>query len=102
MRIDRLIWFLRLTKSRGAAQMLIDQGHLCLNNRRVERCAQGVALGDVLVLPIGTDAAYGVRVIEILALPTRRGPATEAQSCYRVLDERRPHALAAHQSHTGT
>ena len=27
-----------------------------------------------------------VQVVELLALPERRGPAPEAQSCYRVLD----------------
>ena len=101
MRIDKLIWFLRLAKSRAAAQVLVQQGHLRLNTRRVERCAQSVGLGDVLVLPIGEEAVGGVRVIEILALPNRRGPASEAQSHYRVLDERRPEPLAAHQSHSG-
>jgi ribosome-associated heat shock protein Hsp15 len=38
--------------------------------------------GDVLVLPI-RDA---VRVIEVLAIPERRGPAPEAQACYRFVD----------------
>jgi NAD-dependent dihydropyrimidine dehydrogenase PreA subunit len=33
-------------------------------------------------------------VIELLALPARRGPAAEAQSCYRVLDGGGQSALA--------
>jgi hypothetical protein len=44
--------------------------------------AQGVASGDVLTIPIG----HGVQVLELLALPIRRGPAPEARSHYRVLD----------------
>jgi ribosome-associated heat shock protein Hsp15 len=50
-----------------------------------------VKTGDVLVLP----TARGVLVIEILVLPIRRGPASEAQACYRVLDETRLSTLAA-------
>lgn len=82
MRIDKLLWFLRLAKTRGAAQALVGEGHIRLNGRRIERSAQGVAVGDVLVLP----TPRGVAVIELLTLPLRRGPAAEAQSCYRALD----------------
>lgn len=91
MRIDKLLWFLRLAKTRSLAQDLVEAAHIRLNGRRVERCSQGVAPGDVLVLPWGT----GVRVIEILRVPTRRGPASEAQSLYRVLDETRNYTVAA-------
>lgn len=82
MRIDKLLWFLRLAKSRGIAQELAEQGHIRVNGRRIDRAHQKVIVGDVLTVPI----AGGVRVVEILALPIRRGPAPEAQSCYRVLD----------------
>jgi ribosome-associated heat shock protein Hsp15 len=91
MRIDKLLWFLRLTKTRSAAQALVSQGHIRLDGKRVERTAQAVAQGDVLVLPL----PHGVAVIEVLALPDRRGPASEAQSCYRVLDERAANPIAA-------
>jgi ribosome-associated heat shock protein Hsp15 len=83
MRVDKLLWFLRFTKTRGIAQSLVATGHLRLNGRRIERAHQGVGIGDVLVLPL----PQGVRVVELLAMPERRGPPSEAQSCYRVLDE---------------
>ena len=83
MRIDRLLWFLRLARSRTAAQALVGEGHVRLNARRVERLAQAVAPGDVLTLPL----AQGVRVIAIETLPTRRGPPAEARAHYRALDE---------------
>ncbi|MEZ5744228.1 MAG: RNA-binding S4 domain-containing protein [Sphingomonadaceae bacterium] len=83
MRIDKLLWFLRLTKTRGRAQAMAAEGHIRLNGRRIERAHQAVAPGDILTMPWGKAA----RVIEVIALPTRRGPAPEAQSCYRVLDE---------------
>ena len=82
MRIDKLLWFLRLAKTRGAAQALVGEGHIRLNGRRVERDAQRVAVGDVLVLPL----ARGITIVEVTALPLRRGPPAEAQSCYRALD----------------
>ncbi|MDE2405296.1 MAG: RNA-binding S4 domain-containing protein [Sphingomonadales bacterium] len=91
IRLDKLLWFLRLAKTRERAQAWIGEGHIRLNGRRVERQSQGVVPGDVLVLPL----AQGVRVIELAAIPARRGPAPEAQSCYRVLDETRAYPIAA-------
>jgi ribosome-associated heat shock protein Hsp15 len=96
MRIDKLLWFLRLAKSRSAAQALVGEGHIRLNGRRIERAAQGVAVGDVLVVPL----PRGVTVIELAALPSRRGPAGEAQSCYRVLDEAGANPIAASQTNS--
>ncbi|HEY6868182.1 MAG TPA: RNA-binding S4 domain-containing protein [Novosphingobium sp.] len=91
MRLDKVLWFLRLTKTRPLAQTLAESGHLRLNGRRVQRSSQGVAVGDVLVVPLPA----GVRVLEILALPTRRGPAAEAMACYRLLDGASEISLAA-------
>jgi ribosome-associated heat shock protein Hsp15 len=91
VRIDKLLWFLRFAKTRTTAQAMIGSGHIRLNGRRIERAHQAVTTGDVIVLPMPS----GVRVIQVLTLPGRRGPASEAQSCYRVLDEARPNPLAA-------
>jgi ribosome-associated heat shock protein Hsp15 len=91
MRLDKLLWFLRLTRTRPIAQDMVEAGHIRLNGRRVERSHTRIEVGDVLVLPLGT----GVRVIEIVALPARRGPAPEAQACYRPLDEARNIPIAA-------
>lgn len=91
MRIDKLLWYLRLAKTRTLAQVIAEEGHVRLNGRRVERAHQKVAAGDVLTLPL----PGGVRVIELIVLPTRRGPAPEAQSCYRVLDEGGAFPIAA-------
>ncbi len=91
MRIDKLLWYLRFAKSRALAQSLVTEGHIRLNGRRIERCAARIVPGDVLTLPLGE----GVRVIALQALPQRRGPPAEAQSCYRVLDEMRANPRAA-------
>jgi ribosome-associated heat shock protein Hsp15 len=82
LRIDKLLWFLRFAASRSLAQDWVTEGHIRLNGRRIERASTAVRSGDVLVLPLHT----GVRVISLVRLPVRRGPAEEAQACYRVLD----------------
>lgn len=83
LRIDKVLWFLRFAGSRSWAQEWVAAGHIRINGRRIERSSADVRIGDVLVLPL----RHQVRVIEILALPLRRGPAGEAQACYRVLDD---------------
>ncbi|HYD24661.1 MAG TPA: S4 domain-containing protein [Croceibacterium sp.] len=82
MRLDRLLFNLRFARSRTLAQRWIGEGHMRLNGARVLKQDQAVAVGDVLTLPL----ARRVAVIELLALPARRGPAREAQACYRPLD----------------
>ncbi|MCL6249936.1 S4 domain-containing protein [Altererythrobacter sp. KTW20L] len=86
MRLDLLLVRLRFVASRKLAQDWIGAGHMRRNGSRVVKANQPVAPGDVLTLPLPIGMATTVRVIEILALPERRGPASEAQTCYRVLD----------------
>ncbi len=82
VRIDRLLCHLRFTRTRSAAHRLIDEGHIRRNGERVRRCSRDIVEGDILTLPLGNT----VKLIEILALPERRGPPREAQACYRELD----------------
>ncbi|MGZ3173842.1 MAG: S4 domain-containing protein [Croceibacterium sp.] len=82
MRLDRLLHCLRFAKTRGTAQRWIAEGHIRRNGERVTRQDQIVVVGDVLTLPLKAK----VLPIEILELPKRRGPAAEAQACYRPLD----------------
>ncbi|MEJ2411071.1 MAG: S4 domain-containing protein [Novosphingobium sp.] len=91
MRIDKLLWYLRLAKTRPIAQAMAENGHMRLNGRRIDRSHQRISTGDVLTVPTGA----GVRVVEIVALPVRRGPAHEAQGCYRVLDDAPVDPIAA-------
>lgn len=83
MRIDRLLCNLRFVRTRTLAARLVGQGYLRRNGLRVLRPSQEVAVGDVLTIPLRA----GVRLIEVLALPEKRGPARDAQGCYRVLDQ---------------
>lgn len=91
MRIDRLLYRLRFNRSRGLAQKSVASGILRCNGMRVTRASMMIAVGDTLTIPTGRT----VRLVQILALPERRGPAREAQACYRVLDPNGPTAVAA-------
>lgn len=95
MRLDLLLTRLRFSKSRSVAQARIAEAHMRLNGQRVTRQDQRVGVGDVLTFSMGQQ----VRVIEILALPERRGPPAEARSCYRALDAGDSFAIAGQQPH---
>ena len=81
MRIDRYLHCIRLVKSRTLAQMLIDTGHVRVDGKRVEKPSETVRVGSVLAVPLRS----GVRILKVLALPGRRGPASEARACYEEL-----------------
>lgn len=82
-RIDKLLWHLRIFKSRSKAKALIEKGRFRVNGRRIEKAHYPIRPNDVLTIVVGAD----VRVIKIILLPQRRGPASEAQRCYESLDD---------------
>jgi ribosome-associated heat shock protein Hsp15 len=77
-RLDKWLWQARFYKTRGLAARTIGEGRVRLNGERVTKPAQGVAVGDVLTFTAGER----VRVVAVLALLGRRGPACEAQAAY--------------------
>jgi ribosome-associated heat shock protein Hsp15 len=81
VRIDRFLFFIRLVKSRTLAQHIIAEGHARIDGRRVEKSSEEVSVGSVIALPLHDR----VRIIRVLALPGRRGPAPEARACYEEL-----------------
>lgn len=88
MRIDRYLHCIRLVKSRTLAQAVIETGYVRIDGKRVEKSSDEVRIGSTIALPL-----HGrVRVLRVLCLPARRGPAPEAQACYEELgiDEARP------------
>jgi ribosome-associated heat shock protein Hsp15 len=81
LRIDKWLWHIRLAKTRTLAQKLVAGGHVRLNRAPVRQPSQMVRPGDVL-----TVAAFGrVRVLRVVALGERRGPAEEARALYEDL-----------------
>jgi ribosome-associated heat shock protein Hsp15 len=83
VRLDRFLFFIRLVKSRTLAQGLIEAGSVRLDGKRVGKTSEDVRVGSVIALPL-----HGrVRVLRVLALPQRRGPAIEARTCYKEIGE---------------
>ncbi len=81
MRIDRYLHCIRLVKSRTLAQGLLDSGHVRIDGKRVEKVSEPVRVGSTIALPLRDR----VRVLRVVALPDRRGPAAEARTCYEEL-----------------
>ena len=78
MRLDRWLWWTRLAKTRSAAQALATHGTLRIDGRACDKAHLSVRAGQTLVF----FAHDRVRVVRVVGLPSRRGPAPEAQACY--------------------
>ena len=106
-RIDSWLWHARLFKTRTLAADVVAAGKVRLTRNgktsRVSKTAQPVRPGDTLTFP----KAKLIRVIQIVALATRRGPAPEAQALYEDLTppplpkEARPPRVAAREPGAG-
>ncbi|MCA8884616.1 MAG: RNA-binding S4 domain-containing protein [Rhodobacteraceae bacterium] len=86
MRLDKWLWHARFFKTRSKASAVVSGGHLRVNGVRAHKPAHGIRPGDVLTFP----QASQVRVVRILKLSDRRGPAPEAQGLYEDLSPPAP------------
>ena len=80
-RIDLWLWYARFFKSRTTASRLCAAGKLRLNRKVVKKAHHPARQGDVLTFP----QAREIRVVRIVGLAERRGPATEARALYEDL-----------------
>ncbi|NIJ09513.1 ribosome-associated heat shock protein Hsp15 [Sphingomonas vulcanisoli] len=87
MRLDKLLWFLRITRTRPLAAALVEQGRLRIDGRPCDKPHAEVRPGMVLSFAHQDR----VHILRIEALPDRRGPATEARACYTDLSPQSPH-----------
>lgn len=78
IRVDKWLWQARFVKTRSLAAKLVSAGHVRVNGEKVAKHAYGVGDGDVLTFPQGDQ----IKVVRLIALGARRGPATEAQTLY--------------------
>ena len=90
LRLDKWLWFARFVKSRSLASKLVEQGRMRVNGTPTAKAHYAIRNGDVLTFALGPH----IRVIKVLALGTRRGPAPEAQALYSDLDPPAPRAAA--------
>ena len=83
-RLDQWLWFARITKSRTLAQALIERGKVRVNKERVVKPSHGLRPGDALTVSLGPK----VRILKVLGIASRRGPAPEAAGLYEELTPR--------------
>jgi ribosome-associated heat shock protein Hsp15 len=82
LRVDKWLWFARFFKSRSQATDAVTGGLVHVNHERA-KAARAIRAGDTLTITRG-DNQFEVLVV---SLPTRRGPAAEAQAAYRETEE---------------
>lgn len=81
IRIDKWLWYARFFKSRTLAGQFCNGGKVRINSETVSKAHTQIRPGDVLTFV----KAGHVRVIEVAAVGTRRGPAPEARELYSDL-----------------
>jgi ribosome-associated heat shock protein Hsp15 len=86
LRVDKWLWHARFLKSRTLAAKLCEGNRVRVNGQPIGKPSHGLRAGDVLTFPLGPY----IRVVKVLALGTRRGPATEARALYEDLDPPTP------------
>jgi ribosome-associated heat shock protein Hsp15 len=82
-RLDKWLWCARFMKARSDCARLAGEGMLRINRRATDKPGARLRVGDVITLPLRGQ----VRVVEVLALGARRGPAAEARRLYRDIAE---------------
>ena len=88
-RIDKWLWAARFFKTRSLATAAVECGKVLINAERIKP-AKAVAPGDMLDIRIGQLQL----AVEVLALSSKRGPASEAQKLYRETEDSRQRRLA--------
>jgi ribosome-associated heat shock protein Hsp15 len=92
-RLDKWLWCARFMRAREDCAGLATEGHLRINRVPTDKPHARVRVGDVITLPLRGQ----VRVIEVLALAARRGPATAARLLYHEITEPDPAAQRPRQ-----
>ena len=81
LRLDKWLWYARFFKTRSAATKVISGGRFRLDGTVMNKPHRRALCGQVLTFIQGDR----IRVIKIMALGSRRGPASEASMLYQDL-----------------
>ena len=77
-RLDKWLWRARFFKTRTLAAKACTAGHVRSGGSAITKSHHRVRVGDVLTFAQGRY----IRVVKVLALGARRGPALEARALY--------------------
>tara|TARA_R110001592_G_scaffold288823_1_gene557949 strand:+ start:1887 stop:2291 length:405 start_codon:yes stop_codon:yes gene_type:complete len=97
LRLDKWLWFARFFKTRSLATRYVQSGKLRVNTVTVAKPHYSVKVGDVLTFPMRA----GIKVVKVLDMGARRGPAVEAQALYEDLSPPPPPKDAADTERPG-
>lgn len=81
LRIDKWLFHARFFKTRSLAARVVSEGRVRVDGTPISKPSRMVCAGDTLTFPKDDS----IRVIRIVALGTRRGPAPEARTLYEDL-----------------
>jgi ribosome-associated heat shock protein Hsp15 len=80
-RLDTWLWCARFLRARADCARFVAEGRLRINRQPTDKPHAKLRVGDVVTLPLRGE----VRVLEVLALAVRRGPAEAARRLYREI-----------------
>ncbi len=78
-RIDKWLWYARMTRTRSLAGQLVGAGRVRVNGTRVRKPSHLVRPGDMLTFVLHDR----LMTLEVAGTGTRRGPFREARMLYR-------------------
>lgn len=81
IRLDKWLWHARFFKTRSLAARIVGERGVRVNGVRTSKASRAIGPGDVLTFTAGER----VRIVKLLAVGARRGPAPEAQALYEDL-----------------
>jgi ribosome-associated heat shock protein Hsp15 len=81
LRLDKWLWYARFFKSRSTASRVCAAGRLRIDGTVVNKAHHKIKIGEVLTFP----QSRSIRVVRVLVLAARRGPASEARLLYEDL-----------------
>ena len=87
MRADLFLHRTRFFKTRALATTQINKKNIRISRngetRRTNKPAVNICVGDIVSFNCNKE----IVTLNVLQLPTRRGPAPEAQECYKLIEE---------------
>ena len=83
-RLDKWLWCARFMRARSDCAQWVAKGSIRVNRQRTDKPHARLRVGDVLTVPVHGGT---VRVVRVLSLAARRGPAVEARLLYEEISD---------------
>jgi ribosome-associated heat shock protein Hsp15 len=93
-RLDKWLWCARFMRARRDCAELVERGSIRINRQPTDKAHARLRIGDVLTVPVHNS----VRVVRVVSLAARRGPASEARLLYEEINDAPSGPCATEQS----